>query len=858
MRMTLWRLLCAVVSMSAAWSAHAQAYRWGNVAMGGGGFVTAVVPSKTQRNLFYARTDVGGAYRWDGANSRWVPLLDGVSEDDVGLLSVDAIALDPKNSAVVYLLAGVPYFSNGKTVVMRSTNYGASFSRITDVSNLFRANGNGLGRGNGEKLQVDPGNSNVLYVGTRGHGLFKSTDAGVSFTRVASLPVTTTPNESGISFVLLDPSSVSNGVAQRIFVGVSRYGSVGANLYRSDNGGASFSPVANAPGSYLPQRAALASDGSLYITYGNGSGPHGDWKTLNPPEPMDAGQVWKYAVASGAWTDVTPAGLSKPFSGVSVDPTQPQRVLVSTINTYMQQGNSWGDHFFLTTNGGASWTDVVERGFEKDANGISWMTGYSIHWASTIEFDPFDPAAAWVTSGNGVFRTANLEAVPTRWAFTVKGLEETVPQAVQSVAGGPLLSVIGDYDGFRQTDITAYVPVHQPPMGTTTGLAVAGAKTTVAVRVGSKMYRSADTGATWVEVAGIKGTKGTVALSADGASLLHTFANAEGTYATYRSTNFTSGSPTWTAVGGLTGSPVRPIGDPVNANKFYAYDNGTLKVSTNGGASFSVAATLDAGGSTLLRAAPGREGDVWVALRGGGLARSTNSGASFAKLSGVSYCGAVGFGKAPSGKSYPTVFIWGTVGSGKRGIYRSSDAGASWVQVNDDMHEYGGPGNGEFVTGDMNVEGRVYMSTVGRGIVYGAPGVTRLSVRHSGKCLDVEGASKISGAPLTQRTCTTGSDQQWTFLDAGSGWWRLKVGHTGMCMDLASQSTAANVGLVQSTCTSSLSQQWASEDMGNGWFRLKSRYSGLCMDVNGRSTADGARIVQFSCSTVTSQQWNRH
>ena len=859
MRTTLLRLLCAVLSMGAAWSAHSQAYRWGNVAMGGGGFVTAVVPSRTQQGLFYARTDVGGAYRWDATNSRWMPVLDGVSEDDVGLLSVEAIALDPKNSAVVYLLAGVPYFSGGKTVVMRSTNYGASFSRITDVSALLRANGNGLGRGNGERMQVDPGNSNVLYVGSRGNGLFKSTDAGASFTRVASLPVTTTANENGISFVLLDPSSVSNGVAQRIFVGVSRYGSAGANLYRSDNAGASFSPVANAPGAYLPQRAALAGDGSLYITYANGSGPHGDWRTLNPPEPMDDGRVWKYDVGNGAWTDVTPAGLSRPFSGVSVDPGHPQRVLVSTINTYMQQGNAWGDHFFLTTNGGASWTDVVARGFEQDANGIDWIKGYSIHWASSIEFDPFNPAAAWVTSGNGVFRTANLDAVPARWSFTVKGLEETVPQAAQSVAGGPLLSVIGDYDGFRHTDINAYVPVHQPPMGTTTGLAVAPAKTTVAVRVGSKMYRSADTGATWVEVAGIKGTQGTVALSADGAILLHTFADANGTYATYRSTNFASGSPTWTAVGGLTGSAVRPIGDPVDASRFYAYDsNGTVKVSTDGGASFSNAATLDAWGSTLVRAAPGRAGDVWVALRGGGLARSTNSGSSFAKLAGVTYCGAVGFGKAPAGKTYPMVFIWGTVGTGPRGIYRSSDAGASWVRVNDDTHEFGGPGNGQFVTGDMNVEGRVYMSTVGRGIVYGLPAVTRLTARHSGKCLDVDGASKVSKAPLAQRTCTTGGDQQWTFLDAGSGWWRLKVGHTGMCMDLASQSMAADVGLVQATCTSAASQQWASEDMGDGWYRLKSRYSGLCMDVSGGSRADGAKVVQFPCSTSGSQQWRRY
>jgi photosystem II stability/assembly factor-like uncharacterized protein len=689
--------------------------------MGGGGYVTAVIPSRTQQGLFYARTDVGGAYRWDHASGRWVPLLDSVSENDVGLLGTESIALDPKDSAVLYVLAGTSYFSGGKTAVMRSTNYGATFSRVTDVTAQFHVHGNGMGRGNGEKMQVDPGNSNVLYVGSRDNGLFRSTDAGATFTRLGSLPVTTTPNESGISFVMLDPNSVSGGRAQRILVGVSRYGSAGANLYRSDDGGATFMPVTNAPAGYMPQRAALASDGNMYITYANGSGPHGHWAQ---PEPMDAGQVWKYNLASGAWTNVTPASITRAYSGVTVDPNNPQRVLISTINTYMQQGNSWGDHFLLTTNGGGSWTDVVQRGFALDTDGVSWISENSIHWANSIEFDPFDTKTAWVTSGNGVFRTTNIDATPATWTFAVRGLEETVPLGLVSVPGGPLLSVIGDYGGFRHTDIDAYAPVHTPRLGSTPGLAVAAANTSVVVRAGGgKIYRSADTGTTWTEVPA-QSTTNYVALSADGSTLLHTTTAADQSSVTYRSTNFTNVSPTWTTVLGLSGAAARPTADPVTANKFYAYDsgNGKVLVSVDGGASFTVATTLPAGGSQLLRTAPGREGDVWVALKGGGLMRSTNSGSTFTKLTNVTSCSAVGFGKTMTGASYPTVFIWGAVaGSSTRGLYRSTDAGATWVRINDDAHQFGGPGNGEFVVGDMNTEGRVYMSTVGRGIVYGTP-----------------------------------------------------------------------------------------------------------------------------------------
>jgi hypothetical protein len=576
-----------------------------------------------------------------------------------------------------------------------------------------------MGRGNGEKLQVDPGDSNVLYAGSRNNGLFRSTDAGATFTRLAALPVTTTPNEAGISFVLLDPSSVAGGRAQRILVGVSRFGSAGPSLYRSNDAGATFTPVAGAPAGFMPQRAVLASDGHAYITWANGAGPHGAGN-----EPTDAGQVWKYNVTSGAWTDATPAGVTRAFSGVTVDPKNPQRLLISTVNAWMQQGGNWGDQFLLSTNGGASWTNIVQRGFAMDTDGVSWIAANSIHWASSIEFDPFDTKAAWVTSGNGVFRCNDLEATPATWTFAVRGLEETVPLNLVSVPGGPLLSVIGDYDGFRHTDVDAYAPIHAPRVGTTPGLAVAPADTAVVVRAGgNKLYRSADMGVTWTQVPAQARTW-LVALSADGKTLLHTTTLADGSNATYRSTDFTVASPTWTAVASLAGSPARPVADAVKSNKFYGYDsgNGRVLVSNDGGASFSTAATLAAGGSPLLRAAPGREGDLWVALNGGGLSRSTDAGASFTQLANVGRCSAVGFGKAMAGASYPTVFIWGEAGGGKRGLYRSTDAGTTWTRINDDAHQFGGPGNGQFVIGDLNTEGMVYMSTVGRGIVYGVPG----------------------------------------------------------------------------------------------------------------------------------------
>ncbi|MDQ1919197.1 exo-alpha-sialidase [Massilia pseudoviolaceinigra] len=522
----------------------AESYRWDNVAMGGAGFVSGVVASKSERGVVFVRTDVGGAYRYDNQNQRWVALTDWLSESDTGLMGVESLAIDPRNAANVYMLAGTDYFSSGKTAILRSTDYGKTF-KITDVTSRFKTHGNGMGRSNGERLQVDPGSGNVLFVGTRHDGLFKSVDSGATWNRVNSLNVTGTPNGNGICFVLLDPSSVSNGTAKRIYVGVSRYGSVGPNLYFSKDGGATFNPVAGAPAGLMPHRAAITPKGRLYLTYANGAGPHAQ----SDSEPLNTGAIWEYNAVGGAWTNVTPAGMSAPFGGISVDPTNPKRLVASTISIWLQQatqpGFTWGDRIFTSIDAGRTWTDLMNRGMSVDANGIDWAHTASIHWAGAIEFDPFDPTSAWVVSGNGVYKTSDIDAPKSVWKFDVKGMEESGAYQAESIPGGPLVSIIGDYDGFIQTDPSQYVPRHTPTMGSTTGLAVAAQATHVLARVGDELYTSTNQGASWDKAPAKMATRGNLALSADGLVLLH---SPENSITTYRSADF---GASWTAVTGL-------------------------------------------------------------------------------------------------------------------------------------------------------------------------------------------------------------------------------------------------------------------------------------------------------------------
>ena len=56
--------------------------------------------------------------------------------------------------------------------------------------------------------------------------------------------------------------------------------------------------------------------------------------------------------------------------------------------------------------------------------------------------------------------------------------------------------------------------------------------------------------------------------------------------------------------------------------------------------------------------------------------------------------------------------------AGVRGIFRSTDAGQTWVRINDDQHQWGRAGD-TALTGDPRIFGRVYVGTNGRGIIYG-------------------------------------------------------------------------------------------------------------------------------------------
>ncbi|MFW6371672.1 MAG: WD40/YVTN/BNR-like repeat-containing protein, partial [Bacteroidota bacterium] len=265
-----------------------EKYTWKNVQIVGGGFVDGVVFHPNEENLVYARTDMGGAYRREGRDANWVPLMDWVSFDDRNLMGVESIALDPNNPDKLYMACGTYTRESSPTgEILRSKDRGETFKR-TPVP--FKMGGNENGRGNGERMTVDPNNSDILYLGTRHDGLWKSTDGAVTWTKVASFPDVseTMPDTitdqrlqrywrfalsgSGVVVTLCDPASgVPGQASSTVYALVSLMDR--ENFFRSMDGGETWEAVPGHPQQYRPNHAVLAKNGMMYISYGDNPGP---------------------------------------------------------------------------------------------------------------------------------------------------------------------------------------------------------------------------------------------------------------------------------------------------------------------------------------------------------------------------------------------------------------------------------------------------------------------------------------------------------------------------------------------------------------------------------------------------------
>ena len=705
-------------------------YRFHNVRIVAGGFITGFVAQPQQRGLYYVWTDMGGAYRWDAAASRWIPLLDWLPIAQRNLQGVDSMAVDPTNPRRLYIAAGT--YVNSRTpdgAILCSTDQGRHF---TIVPVPFKMGGNDPGRFAGPRLQVDPNHPQTLLMGTRTAGLWRSDDYGHHWHRVNSFPAPP-HNIDGLTFVAFDAASGHPGhPTPVIYVGED---DSAHSLMRSTDGGATWHPVPGEPTGIFPNHGVFSSAHILYLSYTDKPGPNG----------VTNGAVWAYAPQTSHWQDITPEKPAGPrgfgYGIVAVDPHHPQTLLASTMDRW-----SPGDTIFRSTDGGAHWISL-RRGSTRDSSLSPYLTHTLSeapfgHWIGALMIDPFNSAHVLYGTGETIWESDDVSGPVTHWHVGALGIEQTADISLLSplLPGNQqphLFSGLGDIGCFRNTSFhrsPAGGALKNPELSNCDSLAEAAHKPEDIIRVGRTWTPSPhgaishDAGLHWTPFPsepkdGVRG--GSAAISADGSLLL--WAVPGGPIAMSSDNGAHWQDIALHQTGGWR--PFQVVADARHAQRFWIYDppQGRLYSVGSDRTPHLVNAGLPKNGRLDIAAtAPGT---LWISsLRG--LWRSTDSGKSFAPLPSVAAANAVGFGKAAPETAHPAIYLIGAIAGTPQArppapgqmsgaaVYRSLNDGRTWQRIDTPQQRLP---TADQIAGDPRIFGRVYVGTNGRGVFWGDP-----------------------------------------------------------------------------------------------------------------------------------------
>ncbi len=705
-----------------------EAYEFTDLELGGGGWVTGMVIHPTEADLMYARTDVGGAYRWDPTTEHWIQLLsfETVPNPDPGDWQVSSVATSPSDPDRAYMAVGdSTKDSEGRILI--SDDRGATWQ---DHGRGFTIAGNAEDRIGGERLAVDPTDPDTVWFGSRSEGLLVSTDGSATWSPVPSVPIVAAAEgekPTGVKWVLASEFGV--------FVGIAHDGVYQVSGEPSAPGEITAEKLWASEG--IPLDAEIGSDGVLWVA------------EQKPPF------VYRFDSSSREQRDVTPNG-GKKFASVAIDPNNPSRVFIGRQN--ISDSGLW-----RTTDSGEKWKKAAAT---TTCEQVPWLDEYDDRLLSAGSM-AFDPAGElWFPEGFAMWRSTDLDDGEVTFQCATLGIEELVSNDVLVTPAGSIVSAHWDRGAFRHTDGTPQGAIQGPvtEFNSVWDLDWSPADPDFVVAIvadhrfccedSSDAYVSSfstDGGQSWERFGSYKSGNhpyklrfGNIAVSATDTNnlvWLPTF-NLPPQFSRDRGT-------TWSEVILPGTEDIQKDGvnrggshttfflnrkvlaaDRVAADTFYLYqgDFGVYR-STDGGQSWALMASdgLPIGSPighfhSQLQAVPGEEGHlffttgpldqgVWPAYE------SVDGGDSWTEVDGTGEVTAIGFGSASEVGGPVTVFLAGEL-NGERGLWRSIDGAVTWGLIS------AAPGGNylpiQAITGHPDEFGTVFVAFGGTTVKVGA------------------------------------------------------------------------------------------------------------------------------------------
>src|SRR5262245_40003034 len=308
--------------------------RWRMIGPFRGGRVNGVSGVPGQPNVFYMGSVGGGVWKTTNAGRTWLPIF-----DSQPIASIGAIAVAPSRPDVVYV-------GTGEADMRSQISYGNGMYKSTDAGNTWTHIGLEPTR-QIEKVLVDPRDPNVVFVAGLGPGygaipdrrVYRTHDGGATWQKVLFKS-----NDVGAIDLAFDP-----GDPQTLYAALwntrrppwsiypPSYGP-GSGLYKSTDGGANWQQLTS----------GLPSDGlgriGIAVAPTNRSRVYAivDAKAGGLYRSDDAGATWRLASSeSRIW------GRGWYFGKVTVDPKNADLVYVMNTGAYRSRdgGRTFGEPF---------------------------------------------------------------------------------------------------------------------------------------------------------------------------------------------------------------------------------------------------------------------------------------------------------------------------------------------------------------------------------------------------------------------------------------------------------------------------------------------------------------------------------
>lgn len=755
-------LLALIVIASSFYAQQVEDYTWKNVPIGGGGYITGMKIHPLDATKRYYRTDVGGAYRWNEQSGRMEQLIYLENQD---LYSVVGIALHPTDTSILYMSASRKCNPNN-SAILYSTDGGTTVQKLNiPGGSPFYFAGNG-GRDcdtqtdnnapnskdkdrQGTPLSINPHNTNELFIGSRETGLYILELNTLNLTSVPNSQIPHNNTQYSIRSVVFHPTQ------PYVYIAYTNYGlfigDLNTNTFYNTDPANQYPQLKKAIDISISKDAdymllACKTDGILKADLQNPANPQMEVLSgYNSPD--DEGYL-------------------------TVDCSPHDNDVAVTVVADWDHDNE----FQVTTNAGDNWTQI--SGSVPNGNNIfPWRSGAFASHVSQIAFSPSDPQELHYTSWFSTFQCNNFSVNGSNvWHnFESKGHEEIVPTEIvatpENTVGNFLMVGSADHTGFifddaieeRDSFATFDTSDRSPALGglkksssmdfcenNPDNMIVCLTREWVASDGGA--LKTSDGGLSWQLLPDYLPSyqKSLIAMSSNDPDNIIFLNNTHMMFTknggqTIQDANGTNNLPSSCSLpfnvnckapsnlsgeninGSVFGAMRNLTADRSLGCVFYYYDwDGSFNISTNGGEDWCIMnentlpATTNIWIKTRLISIPNHPGHLWININNK-LWHSTDGGNSwinYSALYDVNDVRALSFGKGLNA-SYSALYIYGTVeGNNNNRIYRSDDAGLSWVRINDPQEKEIW-GDIKMIAGDRNIAGRVYGTASGQGVVFG-------------------------------------------------------------------------------------------------------------------------------------------